>query len=105
VFIVAARNLGANTIAEILFECESGAGDSQASEPQGQGIAGTATTSVGNSGGIGTDCWWDGSDKAATLTVKSNDQRMPDKNQMPLVLTTNTSENDVVYKVTPSANQ
>jgi DNA (cytosine-5)-methyltransferase 1 len=30
--------------------------------------------------------WWDGSQTASTLTVKSNEQRMPDKNQMQMVV-------------------
>jgi DNA (cytosine-5)-methyltransferase 1 len=30
--------------------------------------------------------WWDGTQTASTLTVKSNEQRMPDKNQMQMVV-------------------
>ena len=33
-----------------------------------------------------TSTWWDGTQVASTLTVKSNEQRMPDKNQMQMVV-------------------
>lgn len=33
-----------------------------------------------------TASWWDGTQVASTLTVKSNEQRMPDKNQMQMVV-------------------
>ena len=33
-----------------------------------------------------TGSWWDGTQVASTLTVKSNEQRMPDKNQMQMVV-------------------
>jgi len=33
-----------------------------------------------------TSSWWDGTQLASTLTVKSNEQRMPDKNQMQMVV-------------------
>jgi DNA (cytosine-5)-methyltransferase 1 len=33
-----------------------------------------------------TPSWWDGTQVASTLTVKSNEQRMPDKNQMQMVV-------------------
>jgi DNA (cytosine-5)-methyltransferase 1 len=94
VFIVAARNLGTESIAEILFECESSAGDSQASEPQGQGIAGTVATSTGNSSGINELArmrgFGDYENDGTFSACKARDYK---------------DATDLVYKVTPSANQ
>ena len=55
VFIVA--SVGTEPFKQILAECESSAGDSQASESQGQDFAGAVTdsTGAGRRGGIGSD--------------------------------------------------
>ena len=51
------------------------------SKPQRKGSSNKITDSVRADGE-----WWDGQSTAATLTRKSNDQRMPDKGHLPVVI-------------------
>lgn len=44
------------------------------------------TTSTSTDGSTGGASWWDGTDTADTLTRKSDDQRMPDKNRFQAVI-------------------
>ena len=51
--------------------------------------ADTGCRAEGTSGGLK---WWDGGDAAGTLTTRSHDQKMPDKDQLPCVVDTRFQE-------------
>lgn len=73
--------------AAVLFERHSLQGHSAPSREKRQVVAG----SVGAGADVGgfdrvTPQWWDGGDLAATITTKSDDQRMPDKANAQLVM-------------------
>ena len=91
--------------AAVLFERYSLQGHPAPSREKGQGAAASAVPSV--AGSLDTECgggelthqsvanghivpakpqWWDGGDLAATITTKSDDQRMPDKANAQLVM-------------------
>lgn len=114
IFIVGCLGDNWRAPAEILDLAEGSAGDTTPSRKKGKDSAGTATESVGAGSIIGSDIvgtlqasdykfpqqqqvhenkiviqnatWWDGSDTAQALTVTSNEQRMPDKGRMQMVL-------------------
>lgn len=80
--------------AAVLFERDSLCGNPAPSRKKREGVAGTITTRTGVSR-TGNDrveaeamvpTWWDGSDFARTITTKSDDQRMPDKENAQLVM-------------------
>ena len=66
--------------------------------PSSREVSPTIPSRSSAGGGLGTDfdcdggvvevapCWWDGGDVAATITTKSDDQRMPDKANAQLVM-------------------
>ena len=66
--------------AAVLFERHSLSGHLAPSRQARKGTAPGAASSTGKG------CWWDGGDTAATLTTKSDDQRMPDKDNAQLVM-------------------
>ena len=66
--------------AAVLFERHSLSGHPAPSRQARKGTAGGVAPSATASG------WWDGGDVAATITTKSDDQRMPDKANAQLVL-------------------
>ena len=91
--------------AAVLFERHSLQGHPAPSREKGQSVAGSTIPSV--AGSLDTECgggklthqsvanghivpakpkWWDGGDLAATITTKSDDQRMPDKANAQLVM-------------------
>jgi DNA (cytosine-5)-methyltransferase 1 len=91
--------------AAVLFEFEGLRRDIAPSREKGQSVAGSTIPSV--AGSLDTECgggklthqsvanghivpakpqWWDGGDLAATITTKSDDQRMPDKANAQLVM-------------------
>jgi len=91
--------------AAVLFERHSLQGHPAPSRQKGQGVAASTIPSV--AGSLDTECgggklthqsmanghivpakpqWWDGGDLAATITTKSDDQRMPDKANAQLVM-------------------
>lgn len=65
---------------KILAVEQSSGGDSAKGKPKGQGA--TAETSDS----FGTGSWWNGKDVADTITGTSNEQRMPDKNKLQMVV-------------------
>jgi DNA (cytosine-5)-methyltransferase 1 len=80
--------------AAVLFERDSLSGNSAPSREKREGVAPTVTNSPPFSR-TGNDrveaeaivpTWWDGSDFARTITTKSDDQRMPDKENAQLVM-------------------
>jgi DNA (cytosine-5)-methyltransferase 1 len=114
VFIVGCLGDDWRTPAEILDLAEGSAGDTPPSRAKGKDSAGTAKRGSRAGGIIGSDIvgtlqasdykfpqqqqvhenkiviqeatWWDGSDTAQALTTTSNEQRMPDKGRMQMVL-------------------
>jgi DNA (cytosine-5)-methyltransferase 1 len=82
--------------AAVLFERDSLQGHPAPSREKGQAIAPSVTTGppfsrTGNDrvkceAMVATPKWWDGGDLAATITTKSDDQRMPDKANAQLVM-------------------
>jgi len=74
---------------QILTVGQGRGGDSSTSEPTGESVASTTTDSIGNGS------WWNGKDIADTITGTSNEQRMPDKNKLQMV---------VVEPFTPSSH-
>ncbi len=114
VFIVGCLGDDWRTPAEILDLAEGSSGDTPPSRAKGQDSAGTAKRGTRAGGIIGSDIvgtlqasdykfpqqqqvhenkiviqeatWWDGSDTAQALTTTSNEQRMPDKGRMQMVL-------------------
>ena len=114
VFIVGCLGDDWRTPAEILDLAEGSAGDTPPSRSKGQNPTGTAKRGSRAGGIIGSDIvgtlqasdykfpqqqqvhenkiviqeatWWDGSDTAQALTTTSNEQRMPDKGRMQMVL-------------------
>jgi len=91
--------------AAVLFERHSLQGHPAPSREKGQDVAASTIPSV--AGSLDTECgggklthqsvanghivpakpkWWDGGDLAATITTKSDDQRMPDKANAQLVM-------------------
>ena len=65
--------------AAVLFERHSLSGDIAPRRKTGEGVTRAAQPSTPSS-------WWDGGSIAATLTTKSDDQRMPDKDNAQLIL-------------------
>ena len=109
VFIVGCLGDEWRTPAEILDLAEGGAGDTPPSRAKGKDSTGATEQSVGAGGRAGnfelydfptesvspslnasrahdTMTWWDGSTTAQSLTTTSNEQRMPDKGRMQMVL-------------------
>lgn len=94
VISVSLRHPRAWAIAESLLPLSEGVrGDTAPSREARKDVAGTIEASLGRSRGAGTPTaaitpskWWDGKDIAATITTKSNNQRMPDKGNAQLVL-------------------
>ena len=114
VFIVGCLGDEWRTPAEVLDLAEGSTGDTPPSRKKGQDSAGTAKRGSRAGGIIGSDIvgtlqasdykfpqqqqvhenkiviqeatWWDGSDTAQALTATSNEQRMPDKGRMQMVL-------------------
>jgi DNA (cytosine-5)-methyltransferase 1 len=114
VFIVGCLGDDWRTPAEILDLAEGSSGDTPPSRAKRQDSAGTAKRGSRAGGIIGSDIvgtlqasdykfpqqqqvhenkiviqnatWWDGSDTAQSLTTTSNEQRMPDKGRMQMVL-------------------
>jgi DNA (cytosine-5)-methyltransferase 1 len=79
VFVVASARDGFDPAA-VLFEFGGVRRDTAPSREAGQGFTPGATSSPSSSS------WWDGGDVDATLTTKSDDQRMPDKANAQLVM-------------------
>ena len=65
---------------KILTVGESRGGNSAKGKSSRQGATDTATQSIGNGS------WWNGKDIADTITGTSNEQRMPDKNKLQMVV-------------------
>ncbi len=114
VFIVGCLGDEWRTPAEVLDLAEGSAGDTPPSRAKGQDSTRTTESSSRAGGIIGSDIvgtlqasdykfpqqqqvhenkiviqnatWWDGSDTAQSLTTTSNEQRMPDKGRMQMVL-------------------
>lgn len=114
VFIVGCLGDEWRTPAEVLDLAEGSTGDTPPSRAKGKDSAGTAKQSTRAGGIIGSDIvgtlqasdykfpqqqqvhenkiviqeatWWDGSTTAQSLTTTSNEQRMPDKGRMQMVL-------------------
>ena len=109
VFIVGCLGDEWRTPAEILDLAEGSAGDTPPSRKKGQDSATATTDGVGTGRRAGnfelyefpngevspslnasrahdTMTWWDGSTTAQALTATSNEQRMPDKGRMQMVL-------------------
>ena len=75
--------------AAVLFERHSLQGHPAPSREKRQGVAasvGAGASSSSTSGDRVAPQWWDGGDLAATITTKSDDQRMPDKANAQLVM-------------------
>lgn len=91
--------------AAVLFEFDGVRRDTAPSRETGQSVAASSVPSI--AGSLDTECgggklthqsvanghivpakpqWWDGGDLAATITTKSDDQRMPDKANAQLVM-------------------
>ena len=66
--------------AAVLFERHSLSGHPAPSRPSRERTAGSVAP------GVDSGRWWDGGDVAATITTKSDDQRMPDKANAQLVM-------------------
>ena len=110
IFIVGCLGDDGNTPAKILAIPESRAGYLAQGEQKRKNTSRSVAKGVGESGnGVGnfelydfpqepisptinasrahdTMTWWDGQDTAASLTVTSNEQRMPDKGRMQMVV-------------------
>ena len=110
IFIVGCLGDNGNTPAKILAIPESRAGYLEASQQEGKdSTRGTSKRTRKSGNGVGnfelydfpkdeisptlnaerardTMTWWDGQDTAASLTVTSNEQRMPDKGRMQMVV-------------------
>ena len=72
--------------AKVLFDGEMCGGDTPPSRTPRQAPAGDSGKVAQ---GAGRDmCWWDGTQKADTLTTRSLGQLMPDKHQLPCVVDT-----------------
>ena len=80
VFIVGSFGNSGGSPEQILAIADGRARYIEASKSKGQKVARKIAKSVGNSE------WWNGSDIADTLTVSSNEQRMPDKNKMQMIV-------------------
>jgi DNA (cytosine-5)-methyltransferase 1 len=80
VFIVGSFGNSGGSPEQILAIADGRARYLEASKSKGQKVARKITKSVGNSE------WWNGNDVADTLTVSSNEQRMPDKNKMQMIV-------------------
>ena len=121
VFIVA--SLGTEPFRTVLAECESSAGDLEASEQAGQEITGDVEHGTGTSGAragnfelydfpdsevapslnalrardtMAYGSWWDGGQISQTLdTVIAKQQMMPEKNRFPVVL----QERNAVHEI------
>lgn len=66
---------------KILAVEQGSGGNPKKGKPQGQDPATSSSESVGDGS------WWTGGDVADTLTRTSNEQRMPDKNKLQMVVT------------------
>ena len=86
--------------AAVLFERHSLSGHPAPSRETREGAA------KGVEIGVGSGKWWDGKEIASTLTTKSNEQRMPDKDNAQLVVCTlgHTESNGLGIKQTETAN-
>jgi DNA (cytosine-5)-methyltransferase 1 len=80
VFIVGSFGNTGGSPEQILAIADGRARYIEASKSKGQKVARKITKGVGNSE------WWNGKDVADTLTVSSNEQRMPDKNKMQMIV-------------------
>jgi DNA (cytosine-5)-methyltransferase 1 len=80
VFIVGSFGNSGGSPEQILAIADGRARYLEASKSKGQKVARKITKSAGNSE------WWNGNDVADTLTVSSNEQRMPDKNKMQMIV-------------------
>jgi hypothetical protein len=82
VFVISCfdSSIAARCPEQILTVGESRGGDSSKGEPKGEAVADTVTESVG------TGSWWNGKDIADTITGTNNEQRMPDKNKLQMVV-------------------
>jgi DNA (cytosine-5)-methyltransferase 1 len=93
VFIVGCARDSGRTPAQILALTESSIGHFSKSRKKRKDFTESIDTGVEQSDQSEliydvplTLSWWDGTQVASTLTVKSNEQRMPDKNQMQMVV-------------------
>jgi DNA (cytosine-5)-methyltransferase 1 len=66
--------------AKVLFDGEMRGGDTPPRRTKGQGAA------AGSEGGIDSARWWNGDNRADTLTTTSNNQFMPDRSRLQCVL-------------------
>lgn len=71
--------------AKVLFDGEMCGGDTP---PRREAICGASSDSHERAEGSGGLTWWDGSEKADTITTRSIGQLMPDKQQFPCVIDT-----------------
>ena len=84
--VILVGSLGSWTdCAKILFDGEMCGGDLPPRREAGEGAAAGAEGRAGHHAGLS---WWDGSQKADTLTCRSIGQLMPDKHQLPCVVDT-----------------
>ena len=70
---------------EVLFDGEMCGGDLP---PRREARQGSPASAEGRAGSDARLCWWDGSQKADTLTTRSIGQLMPDKQQLPCIVDT-----------------
>ena len=80
VFIVGCLGNSGGSPEQILAIAEGRARYIEASKQKGQSVARKIATGFRNAE------WWNGNDVADTLTVSSNEQRMPDKNKMQMIV-------------------
>jgi len=80
VFIVGSFGNSGGSPEQILAIADGRARYIEASKSKGQKVTRKIAKGVGNSE------WWSGKDVADTLTVSSNEQRMPDKNKMQMIV-------------------
>lgn len=80
VFIVGCLGDNGSAPAEVLSLIEGMRGHLETSDKKGK------TTSKRTNASADKASWWDGSDRADTITRKGDDQRMPDKNRFQAIL-------------------
>lgn len=68
---------------KVLFDGEMCGGDTP---PRREALKSLAADSCGGTQGAHEICWWDGSQRAGTITTRSIGQLMPDKDQLPCVI-------------------
>ena len=94
VFVVASSREGFNPTA-VLFEFDGVRRDTAPSRESGKGATAGAEGGARDSS---AGCWWDGGNVASTMTVNSDNQRMPDKDNAQLVMCPTTDVFPTLFK-------